>query len=192
MALSCCKKFSALLRGISSKHVGDFYCLYCFRLYSTKNKLKKHKYVCENHDYCYVAMPEEDNKILKYNHGEKSMRAPFVIYADLECFREKMSTCLNDPAKSSKTKVNKHRPSGYSLFTHGSFDTTKNKLNFCRGENCMKKFCEDLKEHATKIINYEKKEMIPLRKEEKNISYAKKSVIYAKKNLVLMMENFIK
>ena len=36
-------------------------------------------------------MLEEDNKILKYNHGEKSMRAPFVIYADLECLLEKMS-----------------------------------------------------------------------------------------------------
>ena len=42
-------------------------------------------------------MPEEDNKILKYNHGEKSMRAPFVISADLECLLEKMSTCHNDP-----------------------------------------------------------------------------------------------
>ena len=31
----------------------------------------------------------------------------------------------------------------------------------------MKNFCQDLREHATKIINYEKKEMIPLTKEEK-------------------------
>ena len=31
----------------------------------------------------------------------------------------------------------------------------------------MKNFCLDLREHATKIINYEKKEMIPLTKEEK-------------------------
>ena len=29
-------------------------------------------------------MPEEDNKILKYNLGEKSMKVPFIIYADLE------------------------------------------------------------------------------------------------------------
>ena len=34
-------------------------------------------------------MPEEDNKILKYNHGEKSMKALFVICADLECLLEK-------------------------------------------------------------------------------------------------------
>ena len=33
----------------------------------------------------------------------------------------------------------------------------------------MKNFCLDLREHATKIIDYEKKEMIPLKKEEKKI-----------------------
>ena len=51
-----------------------------------------------------------------------------------------------------------------TLFTHCSFDLTKNKLECYRGEDCMETFCEDLKEHATKIINYKKKkkEMIPL------------------------------
>ena len=39
----------------------------------------------ENHDYCGVEIPEADNKILKYNHGKKPMRAPFVIYFDFEC-----------------------------------------------------------------------------------------------------------
>ena len=33
----------------------------------------------------------------------------------------------------------------------------------------MKNFCLDLKEHATKTINYEKKEMTLLTKEEKKI-----------------------
>ena len=56
--------------------------------------------MCENRDYCYVEMPKEDNKILKHNQGEKST-----------------------------TKIDKHTPSGYSLFTHCSFDTTKNKLD---------------------------------------------------------------
>ena len=83
------KKLSAFLRGITSKNGGDFHCLNCFRSYSTKNKLKKHKSVCENHDYCYVEMPEEDNKILKYKHGEKSMKVPFTIYAELESLLEK-------------------------------------------------------------------------------------------------------
>ena len=113
-------------------------------------------------------MPQKDNKILKYNQGEKSMKVPFIIYADLESLHEKMNTCHNNPEKSSTTKINKHKPSGYSLFTHCSFVTTKNKLDYYRGKNCMKNFCLDLIEHATKIINYEKKEMIPLAKREKD------------------------
>ena len=56
-------------------------------------------------------MPNEDNKILEYNHGEKSMKAPFIIYADLESLLEKMSTCYGSPEKSSTTKINKHTPS---------------------------------------------------------------------------------
>ena len=128
------KKMFALFKRVTSKHDADFYCLNCLHSFRRENKLKKHKNVCENHDYCNVEMPEEDNKILKYNHGEKSMRAPFIIYADLECLPEKMSTCHNNPEKSSTTKINKHTPSGYSLFTHCSFDTAENKLDYYRGK----------------------------------------------------------
>ena len=101
-------------------------------------------------------MPEEHNKILKYNQGEKSMKVSFVIYADLMSLLEKMNTCNNNPEKSSTTKINKYSPSGYSLFTQCSFDTTKNKPDCYRGKDCMKNFCLDLREHVTKIINYEK------------------------------------
>ena len=52
----------------------------------------------------------------------------------------------------------------------------------------MKKFCKDLREHATKIINYEKKDMIPLtKKEEENHN---KFVTYVKKNLIRMIKNY--
>ena len=34
-------------------------------------------------------MPEENNKLLKHNHGEKSMKVQFSIYAELESFLEK-------------------------------------------------------------------------------------------------------
>ena len=157
---------STLLKGITSKHNGDFYSLNCFNSYSTKEKLKKHRNVYGNHDYCYVEMPEKDNKILKYNHEEKSMKVPLITYADIKFLLEKMSTCHNNPEKSSTTKINKHTPSGYSLFTHCSFDTTKNMFDYYRGKNCMKNFCLDLKEHVTKIINYEKREVTSLTKKE--------------------------
>ena len=70
-------------------------------------------------------MPNEDNKILKYNHGEKSLKAPAIIYADLDCLLEKMHSCENNLEKSYAEKKTKHTPSGYSLFTNCSFDATK-------------------------------------------------------------------
>ena len=77
-------------------------------------------------------MPTKDNIIIKYNQGEKSIKLPFVIYANLECLLEKMSSCINNPNESSTTKINEHIPSGYSIFTSCSFDQTKNKLNYYR------------------------------------------------------------
>ena len=83
------KNLPGLLEGITSNHKEVFYCLNCFHWYRTKNKLEEHKKICENHDYCNAEMPNEDNKIIKYNQGEKSIKLPFIIYADLECLLEK-------------------------------------------------------------------------------------------------------
>ena len=64
--------------------------------------------MCENHDYCHVEMPTKDNNTIKYNQGEKSIKLPLTIYADLECLLEKMSTCINNPNESSTTEINIH------------------------------------------------------------------------------------
>ena len=77
------KSVLALVRGITSNHNGDFYCLSCFHSYSTKNKFKKHERVCNDHDYYHIKMPNEDNKVLKYIQSEKSLKAQAIIYADL-------------------------------------------------------------------------------------------------------------
>ena len=78
-------KLSALLQGNSSNHEGDFYCLNCFNLYTTKNKLKEHEEIFNNHDSCHIEMPKWVEIILKYNPGEKSLKALFAIYLDLDC-----------------------------------------------------------------------------------------------------------
>ena len=49
-------------------------------------------------------MPEEDNKIPEYIPVEKSLRVPFIIYADLECLLKKINTCSNNPEKSYTEK----------------------------------------------------------------------------------------
>ena len=127
MALSCNKNLSGLLRGITSNHNGDFYCLNCLHSYRTKSKLKKHEKICKNHDFFHLEMPYADNNVLESKPGKKSLKHAFVIYADLECLLKKMNACNNNPNKSYTTVKELHKPSGYSLLTLCSFDKSENK-----------------------------------------------------------------
>ena len=72
----------------------------------------------------------------------------------MECLLKKIDTCQNNPDLSSTTKINQHIP---SIYTNRSFDKSNNKLSYYRGEDCMKRFCKDLKDHATKITDFKKK-----------------------------------
>ena len=58
-------------------------------------------------------MSWEDNKILEFNQYQKSDKAPFIMYADLECIIEKIDECKNNPENSTTAKVSKHIPSGF-------------------------------------------------------------------------------
>ena len=122
-------------------------------------------------------MLDENNKILKYNPGEKSLKGPFIIHADLECSFQKIDTYQNNPEKSYTEKKAKHKSSGYSLVTCCSFDKSKTECNYYRGKDCMEIFCNDLRDQAIKITNYEKKKEILLTNEEKE-SYENQKICY--------------
>ena len=102
-------------------------------------------------------MPSEDTKDTKFKHYQKIFKAPFIIYADLECIIEKFDGCKKNPANSPTAKVSEHVPSGFSISTVSSFTSIENNHNVYRGKECMKKFCQFLREHAMRIINFKKK-----------------------------------
>ena len=52
-------------------------------MYSVEDKLKKHEKVGSNHDYFYLEMFSQDNKISKYHPGEKPMKVSLIIYASI-------------------------------------------------------------------------------------------------------------
>ena len=66
--------------------------------------------------------------------------------------------------------------------------TSENKRHHYREEDCIEKFCKDLKNKSIKVINYEKKKMIVLTDEEIN-SYKKQKVRYIHKKEFFTDEN---
>ena len=58
---------------------------------------------------------------------------------------------------SSIAKVSKHIRSGFSVSTISSFRSIESKHDVYRGQDCMKKFCESLRQHTIKIITFNNK-----------------------------------
>ena len=90
---------------------------------------------------------------------------------------KKTQYCQNNPKNSYTEKKAKHKPSGYAWCSICSFDDTKNKHYFYRGKDCIEKFCKDVNELGTEMINFKNKEMISLTSEEIK-SYEKQKVCY--------------
>lgn len=84
------------------------------------------------------------------------------MYVETESLFGNIHVCDNNPQASYTTKINKQSVYGYLLITHCPFDTGKSKHDFCRGADCIKKFCADLRKYATEIMNYQEKERLPL------------------------------
>ena len=101
---------------------------------------------------------------------------------------EKIHSCQNNPEKFDAEKKTKDTLSGYSIFTSCSFDPTKNKLDCYKGKDCMERFSKDLREHAMKIMTYEKEETIPLTNEENEL-YEMKKVCYLCKKIFSTNKN---
>ena len=65
--------------------------------------------------------------------------------------------CRNNPENSSTTKIGEHIPCGYSMSTILGFDHIENKHTLYHGKDCVKKFCNSLREHGKNWFSKEKK-----------------------------------
>ena len=104
-------------------------------------------------------MPEKDKNILKYNHGKKSSKKGCKkISLELKLKLELKFRLKN---RQELKQINIQLVViHYLRIVHW---IPQKKHDHYRGKDCMKSFCKDLKEHATKMINYENNTMIPFK-----------------------------
>ena len=111
-------------------------------------------------------MPLEKDNILEFKQCMKSDKMPCIIYADIESFIRKIDECANNPVNSLITKIVDHIPTKYSMSRIRGFDHIEDKHTLYHGKDCVKKRCTTLREHAKNIIDFQKKKVPPVTKEE--------------------------
>ena len=75
------------------------------------------------------------------------------------------------------------------MSTIWAFDNIENKHTLYRGKDCVKKFCEFLREHAKNITGFEKKKMLPLTKEELKSYHDAKVCYICGKRILIKFDN---
>ncbi|XP_065654868.1 uncharacterized protein LOC136081480 [Hydra vulgaris] len=131
----------------------------CFK-YTYRNSEEsssKHIPYCETHDSVRIELPSPKSTMQFTNHN-KSMRVPFVVYADFESFIKPIDTCEPNPNDSYTKQYQKHIPSSFCYYIK-CFDES-----FCQGklvtftassetDNVAKKFVDSLQEDIKKIYH---------------------------------------
>ena len=111
-------------------------------------------------------MPSEKDNTLEFNQYIKLDEITYIIYIDIESLIRKENGCAINPENSSTIKIGEHIPCGYSMSIIWGFDHIENKHTLYCIKGYFKKFCTFLREHAKNIIDFEKRKLLPLTKEE--------------------------
>ena len=107
------KSLSRLLSSQVSGHKeSKSFCLNCLNHFPNEEKLKIHEEYCLKNQAIRIEMPEEGS-LVTFIHHQRSIKVPFVVYADFEAFTEEISTCEQNDKFSFTQKYQKHKPSGF-------------------------------------------------------------------------------
>ena len=88
----------------------------------------------------------------------------------------KIDGCQSNLESWSTTKVGEHILSAFSMSAISTFKSIENKHNVYVGKDCMKKFCELLREHTMGISNFKK--MMSLTNKQRKSKMKWKSLLY--------------
>ena len=106
------KSLSRLLSSQMSKHGHTkSFCLNCLNHFPNEEKLKIHEEYCLKNQAIRIEMPEEGSLVI-FIHHNRSLKVPFVVYADFEAFTEEIPISEQND-KFSLQKYQKHKPSGF-------------------------------------------------------------------------------
>ena len=110
------KNFNRLLASKTKRSTNSMhYCRRCLIGYQRITSLNKHTEYCSQHDAQKIELPEP-NTILNFKNYNRSMRVPFIVYADFESFIQPIDSSTPDPTVSYTNKYQKHTPSSFCYY----------------------------------------------------------------------------
>ena len=160
------KNLGRLLRDQHGTRNQVYYCTRCLYGFSSERVLTNHRVYCNGSlgRPARIEMPEKGKNTLTFKNYQRQMKKPFIIYADCESLIEKTGEVIPPANRSSTTKTEIQKPSGFAFIAVKS-DRTVFKEWLFSGENSVVGFLNALQE-VEREIREELSNPVPLKKEE--------------------------
>ena len=156
------KDLSKFLRSSLTKHHETVeICRSCLNHFP-KGKLKNHEEYCFQNETIKIEMPKEGSSI-SFKHHNRSIKVPFVVYADFEAFTKEIKTIPQNDRVAFTQKYQHHQPSGFCYKIVGQNIKRCVLFRAAKNEDVSRKFVEMLEEDIKKIFqqfNFSKKMVI--------------------------------
>ena len=176
------KDLSKFLRSSLTKHHETVeICRSCLNHFP-KGKLKNHEEYCFQNETIKIEMPKEGSSI-SFKHHNRSIKVPFVVYADFEAFTKEIKTIPQNDRVAFTQKYQHHQPSGFCYKIVGQNIKRCVLFRAAKNEDVSRKFVEMLEEDIKKIFqqfNFSKK-MVIFSQEQKDFLNAEFCWICQKK-----------
>ncbi|XP_018406268.1 PREDICTED: uncharacterized protein LOC108782483 [Cyphomyrmex costatus] len=147
----CIKHLSRLVESqINKKKNRKYFCDRCLHYFSSNEKLERHSEDCQKLYTCAIRLPSTDDKWLEFRKYCRKERAPFVVYADLECVLKKTEDAA---AAGSSYAYQRHEAFSIAYYVHCSYDSALSEYRCRRGNDCVSWFASQPEALAHRVKN---------------------------------------
>ena len=122
-----------------------YFCCFCLHAFTKETLMQEHIKYCSRHEAQRIELPIKGyNDILEFKEFEKTLKVPFVIYADFETIVRKIHTCQPNPKSSASIPVTKLEVCGFGYKVVCEDEQYTKPSEIYRGEDAGKKLIECL------------------------------------------------
>ena len=164
------KSLSRLLKSSNTKpKCKQHFCMNCLQGFMQESSRNQHQAYCEDNESVRVEMPKQGSTV-EFKDGQNQFKVPFIMYADFESILELIGpqgSASPNPNQPYTNEVNQHTPSGWCIYSKFAYGDIDNPLRTYRGKDCIKTFCNNVKEEAHRLYHmFPEKPMDPLTKKQ--------------------------
>ncbi|EZA51362.1 hypothetical protein X777_10000 [Ooceraea biroi] len=132
---------------LSKKQHQKYICDRCLHYFATAERLAAHAVDCGIINDCAIIFPSED-KLLTFRNFKRKERAPFVVYADLECTLEKNE---DEEGTANTGAYQRHRAFSVGYYVRCAYDESLSAYRSHRGEDYVPWFVGELGDLARRV-----------------------------------------